>query len=193
MSNTPTICGNLTREPEIRYTKEGQATAKWVWRSTGAGRTRPAGSGRKPRRFSTSSARVTWPRTWRSVSPRACASWSPAGSSSAAGRPTRVSTAPRSRSWPRKSVRRSFRHRRCAADSAPSGDGGALRVDRHRRPLFLRSASRAGSPGTPGGPTRGTRHRSDRKDKPCLDGDAGQRTGSARATNGDPASLVDDP
>ena len=28
MSNTTTICGNLTREPEIRYTKEGQATAQ---------------------------------------------------------------------------------------------------------------------------------------------------------------------
>ena len=27
MSNTTTITGNLTREPEIRYTKEGQATA----------------------------------------------------------------------------------------------------------------------------------------------------------------------
>jgi single-strand DNA-binding protein len=26
MSNTTTITGNLTREPEIRYTKEGQAT-----------------------------------------------------------------------------------------------------------------------------------------------------------------------
>jgi len=28
MSNTVTITGNLTREPEIRYTKEGQATAQ---------------------------------------------------------------------------------------------------------------------------------------------------------------------
>jgi single-strand DNA-binding protein len=28
MSNTITICGNLTREPEIRYTKEGQATTQ---------------------------------------------------------------------------------------------------------------------------------------------------------------------
>ena len=28
MSNTTTICGNLTREPEIRYTKEGQATTQ---------------------------------------------------------------------------------------------------------------------------------------------------------------------
>jgi single-strand DNA-binding protein len=27
MSNSTTITGNLTREPEIRYTKEGQATA----------------------------------------------------------------------------------------------------------------------------------------------------------------------
>lgn len=28
MSNTTTITGNLTREPEIRYTREGQATAQ---------------------------------------------------------------------------------------------------------------------------------------------------------------------
>jgi single-strand DNA-binding protein len=28
MSNAITICGNLTREPEIRYTKEGQATTQ---------------------------------------------------------------------------------------------------------------------------------------------------------------------
>ena len=28
MANTITITGNLTREPEIRYTKEGQATAQ---------------------------------------------------------------------------------------------------------------------------------------------------------------------
>ena len=28
MTNTTTICGNLTREPEIRYTKEGQATTQ---------------------------------------------------------------------------------------------------------------------------------------------------------------------
>src|ERR1019366_6401152 len=28
MSNNVTITGNLTREPEIRYTKEGQATAQ---------------------------------------------------------------------------------------------------------------------------------------------------------------------
>jgi single-stranded DNA-binding protein len=30
MSNTTTITGNLTREPEIRYTREGQATAQLV-------------------------------------------------------------------------------------------------------------------------------------------------------------------
>ena len=28
MSNSTTICGNLTREPEIRYTREGQATTQ---------------------------------------------------------------------------------------------------------------------------------------------------------------------
>jgi single-strand DNA-binding protein len=28
MSNSTTICGNLAREPEIRYTKEGQATTQ---------------------------------------------------------------------------------------------------------------------------------------------------------------------
>jgi single-strand DNA-binding protein len=43
MSNTTTITGNLTREPEIRYTKEGQATTqlgvavnrRWQDRSSG--------------------------------------------------------------------------------------------------------------------------------------------------------------
>ena len=43
MSNTTTISGNLTREPEIRYTKEGQATTqlgvavnrRWQDRATG--------------------------------------------------------------------------------------------------------------------------------------------------------------
>jgi single-strand DNA-binding protein len=42
MSNTTTITGNLTREPEIRYTKEGQATTqlgvavnrRWLDKST---------------------------------------------------------------------------------------------------------------------------------------------------------------
>ena len=42
MSNSTTICGNLTREPEIRYTKEGQATTqlgvavnrRWLDRTT---------------------------------------------------------------------------------------------------------------------------------------------------------------
>jgi len=42
MANTTTITGNLTREPEIRYTREGQATAqlgvavnrRWQDRST---------------------------------------------------------------------------------------------------------------------------------------------------------------
>jgi single-stranded DNA-binding protein len=28
MSNTITICGNLTREPEIRYTKDGEHRSK---------------------------------------------------------------------------------------------------------------------------------------------------------------------
>src|SRR5271156_231296 len=28
MSNSTTICGNLTREPEIRYTRDGQATTQ---------------------------------------------------------------------------------------------------------------------------------------------------------------------
>jgi single-strand DNA-binding protein len=62
MSNTTTICGNLTREPEIRYTKEGQATTqlgvavnrRWQDKTSG-----------EWRRSSTSCAGVTWPRTWR--------------------------------------------------------------------------------------------------------------------------------
>ena len=64
MSNSTTITGNLTREPEIRYTKEGQATAQLgvAVNRRGGG---PPRSGRSRRPFSTSSAGVTWPRTWR--------------------------------------------------------------------------------------------------------------------------------
>ena len=52
MANSTTITGNLTREPEIRYTKEGQATAqlgvavnrRWQDRRIRNGRRRPHSS-----------------------------------------------------------------------------------------------------------------------------------------------------
>ena len=104
MSNTTTITGNLTREPEIRYTKEGQATAqlgmavnrRWQDRTT------------QEWQEATSFFDVI---CWRDLAEnvalslsKGMRSWSPAASSSAAGKPTTVSTVPRSRSWPTRSA-----------------------------------------------------------------------------------------
>jgi len=58
-----TVAGNLTRDPEIRYTREGQATTslsvavnrRWQDKDTRSGRNRCPSS--------TSSAGGTWPRT----------------------------------------------------------------------------------------------------------------------------------
>jgi single-stranded DNA-binding protein len=74
MSNSTTITGNLTREPEIRHTKEGQATARLgVAPSAGAGRPARPRNGRRPRRSSTWCAGGIWLRTWSFPSPRGCA------------------------------------------------------------------------------------------------------------------------
>ena len=64
MANTTTITGNLTREPEIRYTREGQATAQLGRgrQPTLAGPGDPGVAGGR-RRSSTSCAGGTWPRT----------------------------------------------------------------------------------------------------------------------------------
>ena len=43
---TITIVGNLTRDPELRFTPSGQATPPSGWRSTAAGRTARPGVGR---------------------------------------------------------------------------------------------------------------------------------------------------
>jgi hypothetical protein len=163
MSNTTTITGNLTREPEIRYTKEGQATAQLGVAVNRRWQDRAPRNGRRRRRSSTSCAGVTWPRTWPSPSPRGCAWSSPAAWSSAAGRPTTVSTAPRSRSWPTRSARACASPPRRAADRAPRG---GARVKRRRARIVLRPASRAGSPASAGGPTRGTQHLTVRKATP---------------------------
>ena len=61
---------------------------------------------------STSCAGARWRRTSARRSPGAPGSWWPVGSSSAAGRPRRVTAAPRSRSSPTRSVRRCAGRRR---------------------------------------------------------------------------------
>jgi single-strand DNA-binding protein len=91
-NNTTTITGNLTREPEIRYTKEGQATTqlgvavnrRWQDRAT------------QEWQEATSFFDVV---CWRDLAenvpshfPRGCEWWSRAAWSSAVGRRTRVST-----------------------------------------------------------------------------------------------------
>ena len=164
MSNTTTtICGNLTREPEIRYTKEGQATAQLGvavnrrWQDKTSGEWHEA----------TSFFDVV---CWRDLTENVALSLSK-------GMRVVVTGRIEQRSWEtdegehRSNVEivadeigpSRLRHRRRAADPAPPGDGGILRVNRHESNLVLRPASRAGSPGPPGCPTRGTRHRSDRR------------------------------
>ena len=58
-----TVAGNLTRDPEIRYTREGQSTTSLSVAVNRRGRTRRPRSGRSRCPSSTSSAGGTWPRT----------------------------------------------------------------------------------------------------------------------------------
>ena len=62
-ATTTTIVGNLTRDPEIRYTREGQATTSLGVAVNRRGRTARPTSGRSRPRSSTSSPGGTWPRT----------------------------------------------------------------------------------------------------------------------------------
>ena len=104
--NTITVVGNVTRDPEIRYTPNGQANAnfgvavnrRWMNRQTNEWEER------------TSFFNVV---CWREMAENVCESiwarargwWSPAGSSSAAGRPRTARSAASSRSSPTTSVR----------------------------------------------------------------------------------------
>ena len=167
MSNSTTICGNLTREPEIRYTKEGQATTQLGvavnrrWQDKTSGEWQEA----------TSFFDVV---CWRDLAENVALSLSKGmrvvvtgRSSSAAGRPTTASTAPRWRSWPTRSARRSASPPpMCAGRCAPLKESRSPPGRTTPRCPRSESASRAGSPARPGGPTRGTRHRSDRRANP---------------------------
>jgi len=97
MSNTTTLSGNLTRDPEIRYTREGQASATFGlavnrrWQSRGSDEWEEV----------TSFFEVV---CWRDLAENvalslimAAESSSPAVSNSALGRATRVSAAAASR------------------------------------------------------------------------------------------------
>ena len=138
MSNTTTICGNLTREPEIRYTKEGQATTQLGVAVNRRWQDKTSGEWQEATSFFDV---VCWRDLAENValsSPRAFAWWSAAASSSAAGRRTTASTVPRSRSWPTRSARRSASPPpMCAGRCAPSKGGRSPRGGRHRGALGL--------------------------------------------------------
>ena len=166
MSNTTTICGNLTREPEIRYTKEGQATTQLGvavnrrWQDKTSGEWQEA----------TSFFDVV---CWRDLAENVALSLSK-------GMRVVVTGRIEQRSWETDDGEHRSKVEIVADEIGPSlrfatadvQPDDALRprgtrspqVGRHRGALGLRSASRAGSPARPGGPTRGTRHRSDRRE-----------------------------
>ena len=166
MSNATTITGNLTREPEIRYTKDGQATTtlgvavnrRWQDKTT------------QEWQESTSFFDVI---CWRDLAENVALSLSK-------GMRVVVTGRLEQRSWEtddgghRSKVEivadeigpsPALRHRRCArterrqARRSPRGqtDTEAPRPE---------AGVPAGSPARPGGPTRGTRHRSDRRATP---------------------------
>ncbi len=104
MSNTITVVGNITREPELRFTASGQPPSASGWPSTGAGRTARPTPGRRRSATSTSSPGGSWPRTSPSPCRRGRGPSSPAASSSAAGRRPSTRSAPSWRSWPTRSA-----------------------------------------------------------------------------------------
>ena len=167
MSNTTTITGNLTREPEIRYTKEGQATAqlgvavnrRWQDRTT------------QEWQEATSFFDVV---CWRDLAENVALSLTK-------GMRVVVTGRLEQRSWEtdegehRSKVEivadeigpiPALRHRRRASCRASWQCRRVGPLRRRRGDLVLRPASRAGSPARAGGPTRGTRHRTERKAPP---------------------------
>ena len=61
--NSVTLVGNVTRDPEPRFTPNGQATASSDWPSIAGGRTARPRSGRKQPLSSMSCAGERWQRT----------------------------------------------------------------------------------------------------------------------------------
>ena len=164
MSNTTTITGNLTREPEIRYTKEGQATAqlgvavnrRWQDKST------------QEWQEAVSFFDVV---CWRDLAENVALSLSK-------GMRVVVTGRIEQRSWETDDGEHRSKVEIVADEIGPSlrfatadvqrterrqGAGGVRRGKRSRGSFVLRPASRAGSPASVGGPTRGTRHRTTRK------------------------------
>jgi len=67
MSNATTVTGNLTQNPEIRYTKDGQATTLLGLAVNRAGRIAPRTAGKRRRPSSTWCVGASSPRTWLSA------------------------------------------------------------------------------------------------------------------------------
>ena len=158
--NTVTLVGNLTRDPELRFTPAARPSPPSASPSTAA--TSRTASGRRRSRSSTSPPGASSARTPPRRSPRAPGSSSPAASSSARRRPRTARSAAWSRSSPTRSARacagpppRSTRNdrREAAAEGGGSGGGGAGGGGQQ---LAVRSAAAGSSTTTPR-----TRSRSD--------------------------------
>ena len=134
-------CGNITRDPELRFTPSGQATPPSAWPSTAAGRTARAASGRRRSPSSTSWPGASWPRT--SPSPRQGRPGHRHRPPRAAllGDPGRREAVASSRSSPTRSAPAcagpppaSPRTSAAAGDGGGGGGGGGVRRRRRRQP-----------------------------------------------------------
>ena len=124
--NTVTLVGNVTRDPELRFTSGGRGVASFGLAVNR--RYQSTANGRNRRRSSTSwrgarSARTSPPRSTRARAPS-----STAASSSARGRPRTARSAPRSRSSPTRSGPAcAGRRPRSSGPPAPGGRRPAVR------------------------------------------------------------------
>jgi Single-strand binding protein family len=131
MSNTTTICGNLTREPEIRYTKEGQATTQLGVAVNRRWQDRVTQEWQEATSFFDVVCWRDLAKTWPSHFPRGCEWWSRAAWSSAVGSPRMVSTVPRSRS------QRTRSDRACSLPPLTCGGLSAVRGSPRPNPTSL--------------------------------------------------------
>jgi len=98
--STVTVAGNLTRDPEIRYTRDGQAHSSLSLAVTRRWQNRDTQEWEEATAFFDVSC-------WRELAENVAlsltkgrGSWSPVAWSSTAGRPKAVTAGPRWRSWP---------------------------------------------------------------------------------------------
>ena len=194
MSNTTTITGNLTREPEIRYTKEGQATTqlgvavnrRWQDKTT------------QEWQEAMSFFDVV---CWRDLAENVALSLSK-------GMRVVVTGRMEQRSWETDDGEHRSKVEIVADEIGPSLRFATADVQRTERRqavprsppskrrrggLGLRPASRAGSPASAGGPTRGTRHRTEERHhhdnhprRPGVSHHHGQCARGLRAASGRP-------